>query len=345
MEKKNEQYVIYPHNGNSEPMNGLTPQDKLIYLAIRRYMNRDTMESFPSYARITQDIGAAAKTIKKSVDNLVREEYLQTRRDGKKIIYKFNNKKQFEPFSWDFLDKPDLTFTEKSYIVAAQQYMFKDNEEGKISYKNNELSKLINMTEATISRCNHSLEKKGYLEGASELVKKFQLRELDQLFIWKFKEQGEKIEKNTEDIREIKKKLELLIAENEKLKEKIRISNTYILTSLKEQKNYEYHKNGLNISTQFTNDGFTVTCDYSDIFSNEKDEFEKYVENLDGNLYEAVIESLGADKVKVITNCLASSNIETVRSAISLFKNTVKRTAKEMIVSHEAEIKNLKQYV
>ena len=229
MEKKNEQYVIYPHNGNSEPMNGLTPQDKLIYLAIRRYMNRDTMESFPSYARITQDIGAAAKTIKKSVDNLVREEYLQTRRDGKKIIYKFNNKKQFEPFSWDFLDKPDLTFTEKSYIVAAQQYMFKDNEEGKISYKNNELSKLINMTEATISRCNHSLEKKGYLEGASELVKKFQLRDLDQLFIWKFKEQDEKIEKNTEDIREIKKKLELLIAENEKLKEKIRISNTYIL--------------------------------------------------------------------------------------------------------------------
>lgn len=229
MEKKNEQYVIYPHNGNSEPINGLTPQDKLIYLAIRRYMNRDTMESFPSYARLTQDIGAAAKTIKKSVDNLVREEYLQTRRDGKKIIYKFNNKKQFEPFSWDFLDKPDLTFTEKSYIVAAQQYMFKDNEEGKISYKNNELSKLINMTEATISRCNHSLEKKGYLEGASELVKKFQLRELDQLFIWKFKEQDEKIEKNTEDIREIKKKLELLIAENEKLKEKIRISNTYIL--------------------------------------------------------------------------------------------------------------------
>ena len=229
MEKKNEQYVIYPHNGNSEPMNGLTPQDKLIYLAIRRYMNRDTMESFPSYARITQDIGAAAKTIKKSVDNLVREEYLQTRRDGKKIIYKFNNKKQFEPFSWDFLDKPDLTFTEKSYIVAAQQYMFKDNEEGKISYKNNELSKLINMSEATISKCNHSLEKKGYLEGASELVKKFQLRELDQLFIWKFKEQDEKIEKNTEDIREIKQKLELLIAENEKLKEKIRISNTYIL--------------------------------------------------------------------------------------------------------------------
>lgn len=229
MEKKNEQYVIYPHNGNSEPINGLTPQDKLIYLAIRRYMNRETMESFPSYATITKDIGAAAKTIKKSVDNLVNEGYLNTRRDGKKIIYKFNNKKQFEPFSWEFLDKPDLTFTEKSYIVAAQQYMFKDNEEGKISYKNSELSKLINMTESTISRCNHSLERKGYLEGAAELVKKFQLRELDQLFIWKFKEQDERIDKNAEDIAEIKRKLAILIAENEKLKEKIKCSDTYII--------------------------------------------------------------------------------------------------------------------
>lgn len=229
MEKKNEQYVVYPHNGNLEPINGLTPQDKLIYLAIRRYMNKDTMESFPSYARLTQDIGAAAKTIKKSVDNLVREEYLQTRKVGRKIIYKFNNKKQFEPFSWDFLDKPDLTFTEKSYIVAAQQYMFKDEEEGKISYKNNELSKLIKMSESTISRCNHSLEDKGYLKGASELVKKFQLRELDQLFIWKLKEQDERIEKNSNDIALIKKELERIKLENAEMKEKLETKNKYIV--------------------------------------------------------------------------------------------------------------------
>ena len=229
MEKKNEQYVVYPHNGNLEPINGLTPQDKLIYLAIRRYMNKDTMESFPSYARLTQDIGAAAKTIKKSVDNLVREEYLQTRKVGRKIIYKFNNKKQFEPFSWDFLDKPDLTFTEKSYIVATQQYMFKDEEEGKISYKNNELSKLIKMSESTISRCNHSLEDKGYLKGSSELVKRFQLRELDQLFIWKFKEQEEKIEKNSNDIALLKKELERIKLENAEMKEKLEAKDKYIV--------------------------------------------------------------------------------------------------------------------
>lgn len=231
--QNNEQFVIYPHSGNKEPINGLTPQDKLIYLAIRRYMNKETMEAFPSYAKITEDIGAAAKTIKKSVDNLIREDYLKTRREGKRIIYKFNNKKQFEPFSYDFLDKPDLSFTEKAYIVASQQYMFKDpnSEEGTISYKNKELSQLINMSEPTISRCNHSLEKKGYLEGASEIIKKFQLRELDQLFIWKFKEQDEKIQKNSDDIAEINRRLKQMELENAELKKRLDIkeSNTKIV--------------------------------------------------------------------------------------------------------------------
>ena len=162
------QYVIYPHKGSSEPINGLTPQDKLIYLAIRRYMNRQTMEAFPSYATITKDTGAAAKTIKKCVNNLVNENYLQTRREGRKLIYTFNNKKCFEPYSYEFLDKPNLTFIEKSYIIASQQYMFKEDNEGRIEYTNKELASLIKMPETTVSKCNHSLERKGFLQGASD---------------------------------------------------------------------------------------------------------------------------------------------------------------------------------
>ena len=118
-----------------------------------------------------------------------------------------------------------------------------------------------------------------------------------------------------------------------------------ILISLETKKDYEYHQNGLNISTKFTDNGFTLTCDYSDIFSNEKDEFEEYVETLNEDLYESVIQTLGAEKVKRMTECLSSSNIDTVRSAISLFKNTVKEVAKDMIIDHEAAIKDLKQYV
>ena len=225
--EENKQFVIYPHNDNE--INSLTPADKLIYLVIRRYMNQNDMTSFVSYARITKDCGAAAKTIKKCVDNLVKEGYLEVKRIDKRIQYKFNNKKKFEPFSYEFLDNPNLTFTEKSYIVASQQYMFKDNEEGNISYTNKELSKLIKMSEPTISRCNHSLENKGYLKNASGVTKKFQLRELDLLFVWKFKEQDEKIKKNTEDISEIKKELAILKKENQELKEKLSIKKSIVL--------------------------------------------------------------------------------------------------------------------
>lgn len=229
METKRNQFVIYPHPANNEVQPDLDPKDKLIYIAIRRYMDKTTLEAFPSYATITKDTSAAAKTIKKCIDNLVREGYLETRKEGRKIIYKFNNKKQFEPFSYDFLDKPDLSFTEKSYIIASQQYMFKDEEEGKINYNNRELSKLINMPESTISKCNRSLERKGYLEGASEIVKKFQLRELDQLFIWKFKEQDEKIQKNSEDIDYLKRELKRIKLENEEMKNLLNTKNKYII--------------------------------------------------------------------------------------------------------------------
>ncbi len=225
---KNNQFVIYPHPANSDAQPDLDPKDKLIYIAIRRYMNKNTLEAFPSYATITKDTGAAAKTIKKCVDNLIKEEYLTVRKEGRKLIYTFNNKKQFEPFSYEFLDKPDLTFTEKSYIVASQQYMFKEDDEGKIEYTNKELSSLIKMPEATISRCNRALEKKGFLQGASEFTKRFQLRELDQLFIWKFKEQDEKIQKNTDDIAELRREIEQLKLENQALKEN-RKNSEYVL--------------------------------------------------------------------------------------------------------------------
>ena len=217
--KNENQFVIYPQPSNGELQPDLNPKDKLIYVAIRRYMNRQTMEAFPSYAIITKDTGAAAKTIKKCVDNLVKENYLQTRREGRKLIYTFNNKKQFEPYSYDFLDKPELSFIEKSYIIASQQYMYKEENEGKIEYTNKELSSLIKMPETTISKCNHSLERKGFLQGASELTKRFQLRELDQLFIWKFKEQDEKIQKNSDDIELLKKEIAQLKEENLALKE------------------------------------------------------------------------------------------------------------------------------
>lgn len=232
--KEQEQFVIYPHGENSESQPNLTPKDKLIYIAIRRYMNKETMEAYPSYATITKDTKAAAVTIKKCVNNLIREKYLNTRREGKRIVYIFNNKKKFEPFSYEFLDRRDLTFTEKSYIVATQQFMFKNEntETGDISYTNKELSELIKMPESTISKNNRSLEVKGLLEGASLPTKQFKLRELDQLFVWKFKEQDEKIQQNTDKIVALEK-------DNAELKKRVIELEKLALKDIKENKKLE----------------------------------------------------------------------------------------------------------
>lgn len=232
--KEQEQFVIYPHGENSESQPNLTPKDKLIYIAIRRYMNKETMEAYPSYATITKDTKAAAVTIKKCVNNLIREKYLNTRREGKRIVYIFNNKKKFEPFSYEFLDRKDLTFTEKSYIVATQQFMFKNEntETGDISYTNKELSELIKMPESTISKNNRSLEVKGLLEGASLPTKQFKLRELDQLFVCKFKEQDEKIQQNTDKIVALEK-------DNAELKKRVIELEKLALKDIKENKKLE----------------------------------------------------------------------------------------------------------
>ena len=214
--ENSKRYVIYPHNGNEEEQPNLTPKDKLVYIAIRRYADDKTLEAFPSYAKLKEDIGAVPRTIKGCVENLEREGYISTRKNGRQIIYKFNNKKKFEPFSYDFLYKKDLTFTEKAYIVATHQYMFEqDNGTKTISYTNKELEEIIHMSDSTISRCNQSLESKGYLEGSNKLTKVFQARELDLMFIEKFKDIDDKVNKNTEDIEYLKR-------ENEQLREEIK---------------------------------------------------------------------------------------------------------------------------
>lgn len=228
--KKSKQFVIYPHNDNSEKQPNLTPQDKLIYLAIRRSMDGLTMESSPSYEKLRELTGASPKTIKKCIDNLVREEYLETRKNGKRIVYKFNNKKKYECFNYDFLDKKDLTFTEKAYIVASHQYMFEqDNGTKTISYSNEKLSELIHMPKSTISKCNRSLQEKGYLEDSKELTKVFKARDLDLVFIEKFKEHEKRIDTNTEDIEILKEKVRQLEAENRQIKEQANIKTQIIL--------------------------------------------------------------------------------------------------------------------
>lgn len=196
----------------------LTPQDQLVYLAIKKYMNKDTKTAYPSLSTLKNDTGASIVTIRKCIDSLIEKDYISVMQEGRRLKYKFNDYNSFEPFSYDFLDRKDITFTEKSYLAASQQYMFTDVEGlGKMSYTNKELSDKINMSESTISKCNRALVSKDYLQilkssesGGIKDLKIFQLDKLGQAIIWKLKEHDDAIKENKEDIKELNKKVDAL---------------------------------------------------------------------------------------------------------------------------------------
>lgn len=216
MEKISKQHVQLPNTLIN--INPITPKDLVIYLAIRRFLNGKTGECYPSLATISKKAGAAINTVRKSIDTLEKTGYLIIIKQGRKHYYSFPKDKTFEPFSFDFLDKEDLTFSEKAYLIASQQFMFKEKGEGKITYSNKELAEKINMSEKTISRINQSLVKKDYLtiEKSNKLnprtgikinEKFYHLNQLEQAIVFTLTNHEERIQENTNDIEALKKRI------------------------------------------------------------------------------------------------------------------------------------------
>lgn len=154
----------------------LTPKDKLIYLALKSFDNPKE-GCFPSIAKISERCGASAPTISKSLELLEKEKYIEIIKvNQRKRKYKFSPYKKFECFSYDFLYNKDLTFIEKSYLAASQQYMLeKETGRGKIEYSSYELSEKINMPPSTIRKCDKSLIEKQYMTIVKEVKENLQL--------------------------------------------------------------------------------------------------------------------------------------------------------------------------
>lgn len=185
-------------------------------------MNNETKEAFPSLEVLKSLTGSGKDKINHSISKL-NGRYFDVFNRGRQRIYKFSAKyKNFEPFSHEFLDKKDITNTEKAYIIAIQQYMFKDLRDfGKISFTSKELSELINMPEWEIWKCDRDLKNKGYLEiiktknrdfetGLPRTEKMFNMKLLGQKIIWLLAKNTERIKQNTTQIEKLKKELQMM---------------------------------------------------------------------------------------------------------------------------------------
>lgn len=224
------QHVQLPNN--MTVTKELTPKDLLIYVCIKRYMNKATKECFPSLDTIVDISGVSKPTVRKSIEKLKELGYIAVRREGRSNIYKFNTYKNFEPFSYSFLDKEDLSANEKAYLIVSQQYMFKDIEgEGKITYSDAELSEQINMSYNSVVKYNKSLKEKGYLDiiktskkdsetGLMVQEKIFHLNELEQAIVFALQNHEERITDSEQRIKTLEHQVKILLNENRELKDK-----------------------------------------------------------------------------------------------------------------------------
>ena len=219
MEKEMKRHIELP---STEGINDLTPQDQLIYLGIRSYMNKDTMKAFPSQKSIAERVGCCEKTVRKCIQNLVDKDYIEIEKEGRKQIYKFNKLKQFEPFSYEFLEDRNITFTQRALLASSQQYM-KDKETGRgiIKYSKMELAELINMPYPTLVKATRELANKEIINTtklpSGQQQMEFALEKYHQGIVKVLLNHEQRIENNEEDISELKAQIKFLTEKVNKL--------------------------------------------------------------------------------------------------------------------------------
>lgn len=191
--------------------------DRLVYSAIKKYMNKDTLTCYPRLETIAEDCQCSQNLVKSALKRLEKIGWIKvTRRPGTSSIYTFLKPDKFEMFSDEFF-KLDLDYKLKDYYIQLQQYLLKDciNERAYIRYSNNEIAEKLHMPLRTVQRYNLQLKNKGIVEetvtslinpetGCEIIEKSFNLSKLEQAFLYKLAEHEEAIKENKEDIKSLK---------------------------------------------------------------------------------------------------------------------------------------------
>ena len=211
-------------------IDSIIPKDLLIYLAIKRFEDWDTHTAYPSLKEVSKLCGCTEKTVAESIKRLVASDYLKVEKYKRGKKYTFKKYKNFEAFSLEFLDREDLSFTEKQYLAAQQQFLIKEDHLGKTTYSSYEMSSKINMSPSTIQRCDRSLMAKEYLtivstnirDSETGLLKKekiFNLEKFGQAVVFVLQNHEMSIQELKEENQSLKKNQDIIIRELNRLKQ------------------------------------------------------------------------------------------------------------------------------
>lgn len=215
--------------------------DKLVYANLKKYAGPHKGEDgvtriicYPRVDTVAEDCGLSIKTVSAAIKRLEKVGLINiTKRKGTSSIYEFTKLNDgFEKFSDDFL-KLNISPQAKSYYIELQQHLFFNEEKGtnETTYSNEQIGKKIGLCANSVRKYNTELIKAGMLEehalstidmsGLKQIKKSFDLYALNQAVMYKLKVHEEQITQNTEDIQELKQKLEEKEINEEKLTRRI----------------------------------------------------------------------------------------------------------------------------
>lgn len=209
----------------------IKPKDAVVYLFMRRYENWETHETFVSIAVVAERLHMGRRSVMESIERLERAGYITiTKGQSNRNVYHFNEYKTFEGFSDEFLDNPNLSIEEKGYLAMIQKFMYLDsqNENGTITMSEKELADRLGLSKRQITNYNQSLKSKGFLscqqsrlpdyienDGNKKSIRVYDIKAYGQAIVFLLKKHHEQIQKNTEDIEELKQQIDHMKKQHE----------------------------------------------------------------------------------------------------------------------------------
>lgn len=185
----------------------LKPVDKLVYVYLRSYANKD-LQTFVSIDTLAEKCELSWKTVSDSITRLLQaqELFLIVDDSGRRCrTYKIaKDDRHFEMFSQDFLDylkEQNFTISEKCVLICLHEYSYKTQTYGELQGSLIQMAEHINMPEKSFKRAMLSLKKKGVIEDKynheNKLVRRVQWDKIMMQTIYQVRE-------NTEDIKQLK---------------------------------------------------------------------------------------------------------------------------------------------
>ena len=219
---------------------GLANTDPYIYACIKKYMNTSTKQAWPSNSTLTKISGLSAKTVIAAINRLEHAGYISVQREyGKSNVYTFNDYKKFEIFSYEFLDRTDLSPKEKAYFITVQPFMFKGDKTGTITFSTNVLAERISLSVNTLKKYEQILKDKNLLElvpvktdnstGLPVYARHYDFESWSNIVAMKFVEQDERLNTHEHELQRLKDEVQFLKDELKKQKMKEQAENAQII--------------------------------------------------------------------------------------------------------------------